>query len=199
MGGLNIKQTLSTKKLVMLMLFLFILSQVFSPQVIAGEPEDLPPGVIFKKSIPALFGYYLSRFFPITQDKVKDFAANTSYIEIGYGETKNIHIGKAYMNVSVLDETFFKPLHLQDFMESVSFSFIIDKVPGDFNESWAIHFNPPLLRMDIYNKVIDSYEINVSISLTKPPVGEQAIQNRAYDEAVWFGRPDMVKASCKKG
>ena len=162
----------------MLMLFLFILSQVFSPRVIAGGSEDLPEGVIFKKSIPALLGYLLVHygFFPLTQSRVKDFGANTSYIEIGYGETKYINIGKAWLNESAFGETHFNTLELQAFMESVSFSFIIDKVPGDFNESWAIHFNPPLVRMDRDNPTT-LYDVNVSISLTKPPVGEQAIQN----------------------
>ena len=155
--------------MVLLILFLFILSQVFSPHVLAEEPEDLPPGLIpvYPKNFPLFInyflqnpvdvisytiknpvkalGYYTAFIWNIYSNKVVEFAANTSYIEIGYGEIKNIRIGKAYMNVSVLDETIFKPLHLQDFMESVSFSFVIDKVPGDFNESWAIHFNPPLL------------------------------------------------------
>ena len=154
----------------MLMLFLFILSQVFSPRVIAVEPEDLPHGLFFN------LGYRFANFFPITQLKVKDFGANTSYIEIGYGETKDIWIGKAWLNESTFGETHFNTLKLQAFMESVSFSFIIDKVPGDFNESWAIHFNPPLVRMDTGNPET-FYRVNVSISLTKPPVGEQAIQN----------------------
>jgi hypothetical protein len=154
----------------MLMLFLFILSQVFSPRVIAEGPEDLPHGLFFN------LGYRFANFFPITQEKVKDFGANTSYIEIGYGETKDIWIGKAWLNESAFGETHFNTLQLQLFMESVSFSFIIDKVPGDFNESWAIHFNPPLVRMDRDNNET-FYRVNVSISLTKPPVGEQAIQN----------------------
>ena len=167
------------------------------------ETKDLPPGLVpydylnFPKStikfIQYIFqhpgevisysishpiialGYYLAFWKKIYASQAWEFASNTSYIEIGYGETVNINIGR--VNMEVLNRTEFKDIkQLQAFMESLSFRFNITKVPGDFNESWFVYFNPSILRLDQNNKSA-LYKINVSISLTKPPVGDLAIQN----------------------
>jgi hypothetical protein len=165
------------------------------------ESEDLPPGLVpynfftgegivdfirYVLSHPievlsytmlhpvTAIGYYFAFIWKIFASQAWEFASDTSYIEIGYGETLNVHIGR--VNMEKLEETEFRNISKQAFMESVSFRFLTDKTPGDFNESWFVYYDPPLLRLDTKNPK-DYYNINVSISLNKPPIGDQAIQN----------------------
>jgi hypothetical protein len=119
-------------------------------------------------------GFGLAFFQRIFSSTVKDFATDTPYLEIGYNETKTIHIGK--MNLEIINNSDFEKVTLQSFMKSKSFTFIVDQYPGGIDESWRIYFNPPVIILNEPGQNI-SYNVSVEISLTSPPVGRKAIQS----------------------
>lgn len=129
----------------------------------------------YSLSNPAIAaGYYSAFLRTVFSSNAWEFASDTVYVEIGYGETVYVHIGK--VNMEVFNETIFRNLSLQPFMKDINFQFIRDKYPGGHNGSWLIDFDPDVLIIDeIRPKAL--YDVNMSITLTSPPVGDKAIQS----------------------
>lgn len=123
---------------------------------------------------PAIaLGYYLAWLQPIFASMTKVFASDTHYIEIGYGETKNINIGMMNLeNKSFTEINQQYPMFIQK-----SFWFIVDDLPGEMNnESWSIKFTPDIIHLNSENTK-QKYEVNVTISLNVPPIGKNAVKS----------------------
>ncbi len=113
-------------------------------------------------------------FAPYKVTTAYQFGCNTSVIELGYNDNVTISIGK--IDVRNLDNTTFIQMKLQEFLDSKSFTFIPEVPNGTKRELWRIDFDPPTIFFGVKGEGVDSYRINVTISLKAPPIGENAIQ-----------------------
>jgi hypothetical protein len=121
-------------------------------------------------------GFRLAYFNRIFSAQIKEFVANASYVEIGYGETVNISIGRADLLLSnKLNKTIFEKVSKQSFIEFKSFTFNITQYPGGIKEPWRIYFDPPFIHVH-ENNPVEMYNVSVSITLTSPPVINDTIR-----------------------
>lgn len=141
-------------------------------QYLLQNPSDVVSYALKNPFIAA--GYYTASFKQTFSSQAVGFGTDTPVVEIGYNESVSFGIGK--LNYEIYKTTNFDNISLQPFMVSKSFTFIVDQFPGGKNESWQIDFTPDMLIIDEDNKNA-RYEINVTLSLTSPPIKDKAIQS----------------------
>jgi len=188
--------------LILILQFVFITYSIIpSVTVLADENinvEDEPAPRISDglfKWAGYKFGYIWASIFMIIQFVTSTGAADPPYIEIGYNETIAVDVG-------LLDLTTgeFENVLEQLFILNTRFlNFEVIKYPGGNStaSSWNIYFDPNSITYDVGNTM----KTKAYISLTAPPVAENAIQSGVLTIKVkdywvyrdtWLPHPDSA-------
>jgi hypothetical protein len=186
--------------LIIIILQILILNQLlFLSFPVNGQEteyyEDDPPPTIIQPF--RWFGYNIGKawtiFVPIIQFVTSTGAADPPYIEIGYNETVTIDVG-----LLDLSSNEFEIVERDLFILTTRYlNFEVVDYPGgnDSASSWFIHFDPN----SITYKKGNTMKAKARISLTSPPIAENAIQSgvltiKAKDYWVyantWWPDPD---------
>jgi hypothetical protein len=130
------------------------------------EPKIGPLGNFFK-----FFGKLSTGLVPIFRLSVVAVAANPSYIEIGYNETKIVQVGLWDVEKDTDFEVWSDEHPIFDYR---FINFMVLEYPGGTSESsWEILPDPYTVTVEVGSKL----KTNLSITLTKPPISGKPIQS----------------------